>query len=394
MSGRSLLFPSLRYSSKRSQESTSSRQYEEPAEQPLPLRSLLTKPVVVSIANYGTLALLEIATSALIPLAWSTAIELCGLSLTPADIGLAVFQLAFFSRVAARFGPGRVVVGTVVAFGLLYALFPFENILARGTGTVAVVWPLIILQLVAISASDMGLGVHVCCFRGAEQAIPWRSERPFADRCLDPACSRTAAAASLFAFSLQNNILGGQFAYVVLLSLACIGLCVAVQLPRNTWKSQNDVTGDCDNTVTNIKYLESRDDVTSTNERHCVRQCQKQGQSTKEGQEGARPNCQWTWKKQHQDHFAPPSLNSDLEDYCLNFGSAWTSRLPGTTHLGVTTQEETTTRRCKDAEGSNNGKRQVRIVSSALVLAQLEPAGSHKSKVGNGNTALLQFGTK
>ncbi len=47
-----------------------------------------------------------------------------------------------------------------------------------------------------------------------------------------------AAAASLFAFSLQSNILGGQFAYVVLLSLACVGLCVAIQLPRDTWKSQ------------------------------------------------------------------------------------------------------------------------------------------------------------
>ncbi|KAH8981125.1 hypothetical protein EDB86DRAFT_2771529, partial [Lactarius hatsudake] len=39
-----------------------------------------------------------------------------------------------------------------------------------------------------------------------------------------------AAAASLFAFSLQNNVLGGHFAYAVLLSFACVGLCVAVQL--------------------------------------------------------------------------------------------------------------------------------------------------------------------
>ena len=45
-----------------------------------------------------------------------------------------------------------------------------------------------------------------------------------------------AAAASLFAFSLQSNILGGQFAYAVLLALAGVGLYVASQLPRNTWK--------------------------------------------------------------------------------------------------------------------------------------------------------------
>jgi hypothetical protein len=45
-----------------------------------------------------------------------------------------------------------------------------------------------------------------------------------------------ALAASLFAFSLNNNILGGNFTYVVLVILVCIGLCIAVQLPKKTWK--------------------------------------------------------------------------------------------------------------------------------------------------------------
>jgi hypothetical protein len=45
-----------------------------------------------------------------------------------------------------------------------------------------------------------------------------------------------AAAASLFAFSLDNNILGGNFAYVVLVAIVWVGLGVALQLPRNTWK--------------------------------------------------------------------------------------------------------------------------------------------------------------
>jgi hypothetical protein len=45
-----------------------------------------------------------------------------------------------------------------------------------------------------------------------------------------------AAAASLFAFSLANDVLGGNFAYFVLLAVVCVGLCVAAQLPRYTWK--------------------------------------------------------------------------------------------------------------------------------------------------------------
>ncbi|KAI9453846.1 MFS general substrate transporter [Lactarius psammicola] len=235
-----------------SQERTSSQQHEEHTEQPLPLRSLLTRPVVISIANYGTLALLEIAASALIPLVWSTAIEFGGLGLTPASIGLwmsaygcvsAVFQFAFFPRIVARFGPGRVVVATAVSFGLLYALFPFENLLARGgseTATV-VVWPLIVLQLVLMSITDMGFS---SVFMFVSSAAPNKRSLGAMNGLAQMVVSTQravgpAAAASLFAFSLQNNILGGQFAYAVLLSLAGVGLYVAVQLPRDTWKSQH-----------------------------------------------------------------------------------------------------------------------------------------------------------
>ena len=45
-----------------------------------------------------------------------------------------------------------------------------------------------------------------------------------------------AAVASLFAYSLDNNILGGNFAYVVPLTMVCVRLVVAVQLPKNLWK--------------------------------------------------------------------------------------------------------------------------------------------------------------
>ena len=49
-----------------------------------------------------------------------------------------------------------------------------------------------------------------------------------------------AAAASLFAFSLEKNILGGNFAYIVMLGIVCAGLVVAVQLPKNTWKHNEE----------------------------------------------------------------------------------------------------------------------------------------------------------
>ena len=44
-----------------------------------------------------------------------------------------------------------------------------------------------------------------------------------------------AAADSLFAFSVTHNILGGDFVYVVPVSIVCVGLYVAVKLPRHAW---------------------------------------------------------------------------------------------------------------------------------------------------------------
>jgi hypothetical protein len=53
----------------------------------LPLHSLLTRPVLISIANYTMVGFFEMACLALIPLIWSTPIEFGGLDFSPALIG-------------------------------------------------------------------------------------------------------------------------------------------------------------------------------------------------------------------------------------------------------------------------------------------------------------------
>jgi hypothetical protein len=45
-----------------------------------------------------------------------------------------------------------------------------------------------------------------------------------------------AAATALFAYSLEHNVMGGNFAYAVLLLLVFIGLFAAVQLPSKLWR--------------------------------------------------------------------------------------------------------------------------------------------------------------
>ncbi|KAI0302896.1 major facilitator superfamily domain-containing protein [Multifurca ochricompacta] len=217
-------------------------------EKPLPLRSLLTRPVVISIANYGMIGLLEVTAGALIPLVWSTSAEFGGLGMSPASIGLwmagygflnGIFQFVAFPHVVGRFGPRGVFISSILVFIPIYILFPFENLALRhASGDANVIAPLLIaLQLCFVSFSDMGFS---SVFMYITSATPNK-------RCLGAtnglaqtmvSIQRTvgpAAAASLFAFSLNNNVLNGNFTYVVLLVVVGGVLCVAVQLPKKTW---------------------------------------------------------------------------------------------------------------------------------------------------------------
>ncbi|KAH8985281.1 hypothetical protein EDB92DRAFT_1883335 [Lactarius akahatsu] len=49
-----------------------------------------------------------------------------------------------------------------------------------------------------------------------------------------------AAADWLSAFSLTHNILGGKFAYIVLLGVVCGELGLSTRLPKNTWARRRE----------------------------------------------------------------------------------------------------------------------------------------------------------
>ena len=136
-------------------------------EKPPPLRYVVTKPVVISIASFATIVMLDNAATALIPLIWSTPIEYGGLGLSPASIGMwmsgygwmnAISQLAFFPRAVRRFGLRRVFVVSVAACAVIYLIFPFENLALRSAagGSKMIVWALVALQLFSMVISRMG----------------------------------------------------------------------------------------------------------------------------------------------------------------------------------------------------------------------------------------------
>ena len=192
-------------------------------ENPLPLRTLLTRLVVVSIANYCMIGLLKIMGGSLILLVWSTSVEFGGLGMSPASIGLwiagygflnGIFQFLAFPRIVGRFRPWRVFGPSTFCVSPIYTLLPFESLAlrhsARDPKPAAAL--LIVLQLMMMCFSGMGFGkfprtfhcawslkwcesvscdiyVHIFCL---PQAVPRRYKWNRPDDGLDSAHGQTS----------------------------------------------------------------------------------------------------------------------------------------------------------------------------------------------------------
>jgi hypothetical protein len=73
---------------------------------------------------------------------WSTSVEFGGLGMNPVSIGLwmagygtlnGALQYIAFLRIVGRFGPRRVFTASIIAFVSIYIMFPFENLMVRGS---------------------------------------------------------------------------------------------------------------------------------------------------------------------------------------------------------------------------------------------------------------------
>ncbi|KAI9453990.1 MFS general substrate transporter [Lactarius psammicola] len=218
-------------------------------DEPPPLRCVITKPVMISIAIFATIAILDSAATSLIPLVWSTPIEFGGLDLSPASIGLwmsgygwmnGISQLAFFPRAVRRLGPRRVFVLSVAACAMIYPMFPFEDLALRRAagGSKMTVWVLVALQLFSLSVSRMGFSaasIYVTLAAPSKRLLGATNGLAHTVASVQGRVQSYRLLRTGSAFSAANDVQGGNFVYVVLVSWVCIGLSVAAQLPRGAW---------------------------------------------------------------------------------------------------------------------------------------------------------------
>ena len=156
--------------SRKPQQSLSDCASTDDAEKPYPLHQLMTQRVLLSVINYVTLSLVDIAFRTIQPLFFSTPVESGGLGLAPPSIGniLAsfgalhgIYQLICFPRAHSLWGTKRVFLGGLCCAIPMFALFPIMNTLARVYGVGPVVYSVVALQVL------FALGMTSC------YSTPW-----------------------------------------------------------------------------------------------------------------------------------------------------------------------------------------------------------------------------
>jgi hypothetical protein len=210
-------------------------------------KAILTPRVLLAIASYGALAILDIAFGALQPLVLATPIEYGGLGVSPATIGIVlgsfgvlngVLQGVLFTRVLQLFGLRRTFICAMAAFVPLFVMFPILNTVARTNHEAGpLVWTLVGVQLLNWVVMDMS---YACVFMYITSAAPHK-------RCLGSVnglgqvtasvmrAVGPAASTSLFAVSQTRGLLGGNLVYVVMVLLSVGGVAVVWQLPPEAW---------------------------------------------------------------------------------------------------------------------------------------------------------------
>ncbi|KAJ3573998.1 hypothetical protein NP233_g2071 [Leucocoprinus birnbaumii] len=221
------------------------------ADAPLPLRKILVWPVIISVANYVTLAFLEIMLCALLPLFLAMPVEIGGLGFSPPTIGYlwggygaatGIFNVLFFAKLLHRFGAKRVFFFGMTIFAPVFVLMPIMSFCARAWGVGQLVWSLVLFELFLMVMMDMSYG---SIFMYVTSSAPNKRSLGATNglsqmtvsvaRAIGPAMST-----SLFSYSVQHNVLGGYGVYFLMIILSLLALIVATFLPRNVWDHEDE----------------------------------------------------------------------------------------------------------------------------------------------------------
>ena len=129
----------------------------------------LTRPVLLTIASYGTLVFLETCIWMFLPLVYTTPTQLGGLGLDPIRMGFCmavwgilrgVLQLTVFHRILNFLGLRRTYIALLSGLVPSFLLFPINGTRVQYAGTDIVLWALVLIQLVCSIGVCMAYGTQ------------------------------------------------------------------------------------------------------------------------------------------------------------------------------------------------------------------------------------------
>jgi hypothetical protein len=223
------------------------------------LRSLLVRPVLLTIVNYAFLAFIDQCFVVLQPLMYSSSISVGGLGFSSFTIGMilgiwgvisGIISIFAFPKVLRRFGIRRLYMAAFASYLVCLTGFPIMSIFVKRSGSVdAKVWIILVLQLVFYILACMGYGkcylfyrlawkiskMTGCIFLYINDGAP-RSALGALNGLAQTTASTMRAfapstASSLFAVSLERDVVGGNMVYMVLCAITIAGVCASYQLP-------------------------------------------------------------------------------------------------------------------------------------------------------------------
>ncbi|KAJ7589891.1 major facilitator superfamily transporter [Mycena floridula] len=219
-----------------------------PEQQPLPLREILTFPVIISVSNYVALAFLNIALLALFPLFLAMPISIGGMDMEPASIGYimgvygafnGIFQFFFFAKVIGALGEWRVFRNGVISFIPLFAIPPIMSYFAKQNDGISVIsYVFLALFIFLATIMDLAYGaIFMFVIASAPNKRSMGSTNGLSQttasiaRAIGP-----AMATSLFSLSVEGNYLGGYAVYLFFIGLTFLVLVLVGRLPKEVWE--------------------------------------------------------------------------------------------------------------------------------------------------------------
>ncbi|KAJ7737770.1 major facilitator superfamily multidrug-resistance, DHA1 sub-family [Mycena maculata] len=214
------------------------------AESMLPLRDLLTRPVLIAVLNHGLLCFCDMSYESLLPLVYATPIGLGGLGLKPYDIGLimgvcgicnALVQTFLGGRVIRYFGPRRIFTASFCALILAFSAYPLLSFFAERAGRIDTA--VVVVLVFQLSCSFFLYFAFSTGMIFIMDAVPNKASVGSVSglaqmvgttlRSLAP-----SFASSLFSLSVKNNLAGGYMVYIILVGLTLGAVRCSFLLPR------------------------------------------------------------------------------------------------------------------------------------------------------------------